>query len=175
MATLVKDKHKSSEVNFLLVRRLHASRYSLFVLINHRQADVGRSFLMVEIHSSVSRSRYQYPSSVTSSAIAGLIGLVLSLCLAIPLGSYMARFLKISPLLIVVNRCLDLSCFLTTNQRLGLYHSAWLVLRLVFQIPSLFLGVWVIMFIMLAISCSFGLCQHQASCDLDSSLHDWLW
>ena len=29
---------------------------------------------------------------VTSSAIAGLIGLVLSYALAIPLGSYMARF-----------------------------------------------------------------------------------
>ena len=38
------------------------------------------------------KSRYQYPSMVTSSAIAGLIGLVLSYALAIPLGSYMARF-----------------------------------------------------------------------------------
>ena len=37
------------------------------------------------------KSRYQYPSMVTSSAIAGLIGLVLSYALAIPLGSYMAR------------------------------------------------------------------------------------
>ncbi|MGT2827130.1 ABC transporter permease [Streptococcus himalayensis] len=37
-------------------------------------------------------SNYQYPSMIVSSAIAGLIGLLFSYIVAIPLGSYMARF-----------------------------------------------------------------------------------
>ena len=37
-------------------------------------------------------SNYQYPSMITSSAITGLIGLVISYSIAIPLGSAMARF-----------------------------------------------------------------------------------
>ncbi len=36
-------------------------------------------------------SNYQYPSMITSSAIAGLIGLVISYAIAVPLGSLMAR------------------------------------------------------------------------------------
>lgn len=37
-------------------------------------------------------SNYQYPSMIVSSAITGLIGLVLAYALAVPLGSAMARF-----------------------------------------------------------------------------------
>ena len=37
-------------------------------------------------------SNYQYPSMITSSAVAGLIGLVISYAIAVPLGSAMARF-----------------------------------------------------------------------------------
>lgn len=37
-------------------------------------------------------SNYQYPSMIVSSSIVGLIGLSLSYLIAIPLGSYMARF-----------------------------------------------------------------------------------
>lgn len=37
-------------------------------------------------------NNYQYPSMIVSSAIAGLIGLAISYAVAIPLGSYMARF-----------------------------------------------------------------------------------
>ena len=47
---------------------------------------------VLDVITQATKSRYQYPSMVTSSAIAGLIGLVLSYALAIPLGSYMARF-----------------------------------------------------------------------------------
>ena len=37
-------------------------------------------------------SNYQYPSMIVSSSIVGLIGLALSYLIAVPLGSYMARF-----------------------------------------------------------------------------------
>lgn len=37
-------------------------------------------------------SNYQYPSMIVSSSIAGLIGLAISYLIALPLGSYMARF-----------------------------------------------------------------------------------
>ncbi|RSJ33892.1 Oligopeptide transport system permease protein OppB [Streptococcus sp. BCA20] len=37
-------------------------------------------------------SNYQYPSMLVSSSIVGLIGLALSYLIAVPLGSYMARF-----------------------------------------------------------------------------------
>ena len=37
-------------------------------------------------------SNYQYPSMIASSAVAGLIGLVISYAIAVPLGSAMARF-----------------------------------------------------------------------------------
>ena len=37
-------------------------------------------------------SNYQYPSMLVSSAIVGLIGITISYLIAIPLGSYMARF-----------------------------------------------------------------------------------
>ena len=36
-------------------------------------------------------SNYQYPSMIASSAVAGLIGLIISYAIAIPLGSAMAR------------------------------------------------------------------------------------
>ena len=36
-------------------------------------------------------SDYQYPSMIASSAVAGLIGLIISYAIAIPLGSAMAR------------------------------------------------------------------------------------
>ena len=37
-------------------------------------------------------SNYQYPSMIASSAVVGLIGLVISYAIAVPLGSAMARF-----------------------------------------------------------------------------------
>ena len=37
-------------------------------------------------------SNYQYPSMLVSSAIIGLIGITISYLIAVPLGSYMARF-----------------------------------------------------------------------------------
>ena len=37
-------------------------------------------------------SNYQYPSMLVSSAIIGLIGIAISYLIAVPLGSYMARF-----------------------------------------------------------------------------------
>ena len=37
-------------------------------------------------------SNYQYPSMIVSSSIVGVIGLALSYLIAVPLGSYMARF-----------------------------------------------------------------------------------
>ena len=37
-------------------------------------------------------SNYQYPSMIASSAVIGLIGLVISYAIAVPLGSAMARF-----------------------------------------------------------------------------------
>ena len=37
-------------------------------------------------------ANYQYPSMITSSAIAGLIGLAISYAIAVPLGSAMARY-----------------------------------------------------------------------------------
>ena len=79
-------------------------------------------------------SNYQYPSMIASSAVAGLIGLVISYAIAIPLGSAMARH---------KNTWIDsfstgALTFLLPFQRLPWFISCvWLDHLLVFQTHSL--------------------------------------
>ena len=83
---------QSSEVNFPTGKKISSVDIYSRTYKSPSQADArDRSYYGNDPYTAT-KSRYQYPSMVTSSAIAGLIGLVLSYALAIPLGSYMARF-----------------------------------------------------------------------------------
>ena len=80
-------------------------------------------------------SNYQYPSMIASSAVVGLIGLVISYAIAVPLGSAMARFKNtwIDSFSTGAFDLLDGS----SNNCLGLYRSFWLDLQSACQIHSL--------------------------------------
>lgn len=83
---------QSSEVNFPTGKKISSVDIYSRTYKSPSQADArDRSYYGNDPYTAT-KSRYQYPSMVTSSAIAGLIALVLSYALAIPLGSYMARF-----------------------------------------------------------------------------------
>lgn len=113
-------------------------------------------------------SNYQYPSMIVSSAITGLIGLVLAYALAVPLGSAMARF-KNTWIDRPLNRDFDLlAC--SSNDCLGLHRSIdWII-----YCPSRFipyLGSWRLAFLRFTSSHPWFV---GCSCysHLDSSLHD---
>jgi len=83
---------QSSEVNFPTGKKVSSVDIYSRTYKSPSQADARDRSYYGDDPYTATKSRYQYPSMVTSSAIAGLIGLVLSYALAIPLGSYMARF-----------------------------------------------------------------------------------
>ena len=105
---------------------------------------------------------------MTSSAIAGLIGLVLSYALAIPLGSYMARFKN--TLFDSVNWCLDFLALTTTT--IALVYIIRLIgseIGLPDSFPILGAGDWRSYVLPSVIPYLF---VYTRSCHLDSSLHD---
>ena len=83
---------KTSEVNFPTGKKTSSVDIYSRTYKSPSKADARDKANYGDDPYTATESNYQYPSMVTSSAIAGLIGLVLSYALAIPLGSYMARF-----------------------------------------------------------------------------------
>lgn len=83
---------QTSEVNFPTGKKVSSVNIYSRTYKSPSKADASDKAKYGDDPYTATESNYQYPSMITSSAIAGLIGLVLSYVLAIPLGSYMARF-----------------------------------------------------------------------------------
>lgn len=83
---------KTAEVNFPTGKKVSSVNIYSRTYKSPSKADARDKANYGDDPYTATESNYQYPSMITSSAIAGLIGLVLSYALAIPLGSYMARF-----------------------------------------------------------------------------------
>lgn len=83
---------KSSEVNFPTGKKTSSVNIYSRTYKSPSKADSRDKANYGDDPYTATESNYQYPSMIVSSAIAGLIGLALSYILAVPLGSYMARF-----------------------------------------------------------------------------------
>ncbi|KXT72488.1 Oligopeptide transport system permease protein OppB [Streptococcus sp. DD10] len=83
---------KASEVNFPTGKKTSSVNIYSRTYKSPSQADSRDKANYGDDPYTATESNYQYPSMIVSSSIVGLIGLFLSYVIAVPLGSYMARF-----------------------------------------------------------------------------------